>query len=377
VRKAGQELRVTTQLIRASDGVHLWSQTFDRNVADIFKVQDEISERVANALSATLAVTGQAIGKESDVEAYNLVLEGNYYKARRTKGDVEKAIQLYKAAIEVRPNYALPWARLASGYLTLEEAQGTPSAEDSAKIVAALDRAIQLDPNLVWAYYTRAGFEIAIKWDWAAAQADHERMRALDPGIYLLPLALGDMALLSGHVEESLQQYKRAIELNPLDPITMRALGVALCASERLQECLQYRLKLQQLHPELRGVNAFVGEARLLLGQVPDALDAMQKETEQDVKLAGLSAVYIAMGKHTESDAALKTLEERYAPDDAYQIAQLHAYRGEADASFEWLQRSFVMHNSNILFIKTDPWLRPLHRDRRFQNLLANLHLPE
>ncbi len=377
VRKAGQALRVTTQLIRASDGVHLWSQTFDRNLVDIFKVQDEISERVAYALNATLANTGLAIGKESDVEAYNLVLEGNYYKARRTKGDVEKAIQLYKRAIEVRPNYALPWARLASGYLTLEEAQGTPSAEDSAKIVAALDRAIQLDPNLVWAYYTRAGFEIAIKWDWAAAQADHERMRALDPGIYLLPLALGDMALVSGHVEESLQQYKRAIELNPLDPITLRAFGVALCASERLQECLQYRLKLQQLHPELRGVNAFVGESRLLLGQLPDALDAMQKETEQDVKLAGLAAVYSAMGKHTESDAALKTLEESYASDDAYQIAQLHAYRGEADASFQWLQRSFVMHNSNILFIKTDPWLRTLHRDRRFQILLANLHLPE
>jgi TolB-like protein/DNA-binding winged helix-turn-helix (wHTH) protein len=377
VRKAGQELRVTTQLIRASDGVHLWSQTFDRNLADIFKVQDEISERVASALNATLAITGQAIGKESDVEAYNLVLEGNYYKARRTKADVEKAIQLYQRAIEVRPNYALPWARLASGYLTLEEAKGTPSAEDNAKIVAALDRAIQLDPNLVWAYYTRAGFEIAIKWDWAAAQADHERMRALDPGIYLLPLALGDMALLSGHVEESLQQYQRATELNPLDAITMRARGVALCASERLQECLQYRVKLQQLHPELRGVNAFVGEARLLLGQLPDALDAMQKETEQDAKLAGLAAVYTAMGKHTESDAALKTLEEGYASDDAYQIAQLHAYRGEADASFEWLQRSFVMHNSNILFIKTDPWLRTLHRDRRFQILLANLHLPE
>jgi serine/threonine protein kinase len=377
VRKAGQELRVTTQLIRASDGVQLWSQTYDRNLADIFKVQDEISERVAKALNATLAVTGQPIGQESDVEAYNLVLEGNYYKARRTKGDVEKAIQLYKKAIDIRPNYALPWARLASAYLTLEEAKGTPSAEDNAKILAALDRAIRLDPNLVWAYYTRAGFEIAIKWDWAAAQADHERMRALDPGIYLLPIALGDMALVSGHVDEALQQYKRAIELNPLDPNSLSALGVALCASDRLQECLQYRLRLQQLHPEQRGVNAFVGEARLLLGQLPEALDAMQKEPEQDVRLAGLATVYTAMGKHTESDAALKTLEESYASDDAYEIAQLHAYRGEADAAFDWLQRTFRTHNSKILFIKTDPLLRNLRRDRRFQTLLADLRLPE
>ena len=376
VRKAGQDLRVTTQLIRASDGVQLWSQTYDRNLADIFKVQDEISERVAKALNATLAITGEPIGQESDVEAYNLVLEGNYYKARRTRGDVEKAIQLYQKAIDISPNYALPWARLASAYLTLEEAKGIPSDEDNAKILAALDTSLRLDPNLVWAYYTRAGFEIAIKWDWAAAQADHERIRALDPGIYLLPIALGDMALVFGHVDEAVQQYGRAIELNPLDPIALRALGVALCAAERLQECLQYRLKLQQLHPELRGVNAFVGEARLLLGQLPEALDAMQNESEQDVRLGGLGAVYTAMGKHTESDAALKALEENYASDDGYEIAQLHAYRGEPDAAFEWLQRSFRMHNSKILFLKTDPLLRNLRRDRRFQTLLANLRLP-
>ena len=157
----------------------------------------------------------------------------------------------------------------------------------------------------------------------------------------------------------------------------MRSLGVALCASERLQECLQYRLRLQQLHPELRGINAFVGEARLLLGQLPEALDAMQKEPEQDARLAGLTMAFAAMGKHPESDAALKTLEQSYASDDAYEIAQIHAYRGDADASFEWLQRSFRMHNSKILFIKTDPLLRNLRPDPRFQTLLAKLRLPE
>ena len=377
VRKVGDDLRVTTQLIRASDGVQLWSQTYDRNLADIFRVQDEISERVAKALNTTLAVTGLPVGQESDVEAYNLVLEGNYYKLRRTKGDVEKAIQLYKKAIDIRPNYALPWARLASGYLTLAEAKGTPSAEDNAKIVAALDRALHLDPNLIWAYYTRAGFEGAIKWDWAAVQADHERMREIDPGIYLLPLALGDMALVFGHVDEAVQQYKRAIELNPLESTALRQLGVALCATDRLQECLQYRLKLQQLHPEVRGINAFVGEAHLLLGQLPEALDAMQKESEEDRKLAGLAMVYSAMGRRAESDAAVKALEEGHASDDTYGIAQLHAYRGEPDAAFDWLQRSFRMHDSNIIYVKTDPLLRNLHRDPRFQTLLTNLRLPD
>ena len=118
-----------------------------------------------------------------------------YWKATttrrdRTRGDVEKAVQLYKQAIDITPSYALAWARLASAYMDLEVAGGTPSAEDDAKILGALDRAIRLDPNLVWAYYTRAGYEMAVKWDWAAARADEERMRALDPGnTYLLPSA--------------------------------------------------------------------------------------------------------------------------------------------------------------------------------------------
>jgi serine/threonine-protein kinase len=333
---------------------------------------------VANALNTTLALVDRSIGQESDAEAYNLVLEGNYYKARKTKANVEKAVQLYQKAIDTRPNYALAWARLASAYLNLEEAKGTPPAEDNAKILYALDRAIRLDPNLVWAYYTRAGFEMAIKWDWAAAHADHERMRALDPGnTYLLPSALGDMALVSGHVSEAVEQYERVIELSPLDAFSLKAIGIALCASDRLPECLRYRLKLQQLHPDFGGVNSFVGMARLYLGQLAEALDAMEKEPEEDLRLAGLAMVYTAMGKHTESDAPLRTLEERFAADDAYEIAQIHAYRGEADVAFEWLQRSYQMHDSKILFIKTEPLLRNLHGDRRFQTLLARLKLPE
>ncbi len=377
VRKSGNALRVTTQLIRASDGADLWSQTYDGSLADIFKVQDEISGKVAKALNATLALPDQPVGQESDVAAYNLVLEGNYYRARRTQSDIETALQLYKQAIEMRPNYALPWARLASAYLALEEAKGAPSADYNAEILGALHRAIQLDPNLVWSYYTRAGFEIAIQWDWAAAQADHERMRALDPGSYLLPLALGDTAMVAGHAAEAVQQYQRALELNPLDPVGLRALGEALCASEQLQECLRYRLKLQQLHPELRGINAFVGEARLLLAQLPEAFDAVQKEPERDIRLVGLAAIYAAMGKRSDSDVALKTLEEDYARDDSYEIAQMHAYRGEADAAFDWLQRSLQMHSSKMLFIKVDPFLRNLRGDLRFRTLLQSLRLPE
>jgi TolB-like protein/tRNA A-37 threonylcarbamoyl transferase component Bud32 len=377
VRKVGKAVRVTTQLIQASDGVQLWSQTYDADMGDIFKVQDEIADNVAKALNTTLSIAGAPLGRQADVEAYNLVLEGNYYKARRTKANVEKAVQLYRKAIDTRPNYALAWARLASAYLTLEQFNGTASAENNARIVDALERAIRLDPTLVWAYYTRAGFEIAIQWDWAAANADHERMRALDPGNSLLPSALGDMAMVSGHIAEALGYYERAIELNPLDGYSLESISEALCASDRLPECLQYRLKLQQLHPDFDGVNSLVGMAHLYLGQLAEARDAMSKEPEEDRRLAGLAAVYAAMGKRTESDAALKTLEHGFAADDAFEIAQIHAFRGEADSAFDWLQRSYQRHDSKILSIKTEPALRNLRSDRRFRALLVELKLPE
>lgn len=378
VRKGGQAIRVTTQLIQASDGAQLWSRTYDRNLSDIFTVQDEIAESVAKALNATLAIVDQPVGQQFDVEAYNLVLEGNYYKARRTVPDVQKAVQLYKQAIEVRPNFALAWARLASAYFNLEDLQGAPSPEANARISAALDRAIALDPKLVWAYFTRAGFEMAVKWDWAAANADHERIRALDPlNTYLLPSALGEMALVSGHVAEALEQYERVIQLNPLDALSLEAISAALCASDRLSECLRYRLKLQQLHPDYGGVNSSVGMARVYLGDLSGALGNMAQEPEEDRRLAGLAVVYAAMGRHAQSDAALQALESRFAATSAYKIAQIHAYRGEADRAFEWLQRSYQRHDSEIVWIKTDRLLRRLHGDRRFGALLTQLRLPQ
>lgn len=377
VRKGAHAIRVTTQLIQASDGRQVWSKTYDRKLSDLFAVQDEIADSVAKALNATLAIVEQPIGQETDVEAYNLVLEGNYYKARRTIPDVQKAVQLYRQAIDLRPNFALAWARLASAYFNLENLKGTPTPEDNAKITAALDRAIDLDPKLIWAYFTRAGFEMVVEWDWAAARADHERIRALDPqNTYLLPSALAEMAQVSGDIAEALAQYERVIQLNPLDALSLEAYSDVLCASDRLSQCLRYRLKLQQLHPDYGGVNSSIGFARLYLGDLTTALSDMEKEPQEDRRLAGLAIVYAAMGRRAQSDAALESLESRFATAGAYRIAQIHAYRGETDRAFEWLQRSYQRHDSKIVLVKTDPLLRSLHGDRRFRALLTQLRLP-
>jgi TolB-like protein/class 3 adenylate cyclase len=375
VRKDGQQLRITAQLIRGSDGVQLWSQTYDRNLVDIFKVQDEIAGEVSRALRVALLYGRQAGSREPDVRAYNLVLEGNYFKARKTLRDVEKAAQLYQQAIDINPDYALAWARLASAYMVEENLNGTPSENQNRRVLDALDRAMKLEPNLIWAYYTRGGFEMNVTWNWAAAQADAERMREIDPRFHLLPIAFGDIAFLFGEVDRAIELYQESLTRNPLGPNTLQALSDALCVADRLQQCLQARLRLQQLAPGFDGINSAIGIARLYLGQFTAALAAIQREPRQDYRLRSLAIAYLALGRRTESDAALNSLTEKFAARDPYGIAEVHAYRGEIDDAFRWLDLAYRSHDIGMLGLKTDPLLRNLHGDPRFPALVSRMRL--
>jgi len=375
VRKDRQQLRITAQLIRASDGVDLWSQTYNGSLLDIFNVQDEIAKQVSQALRVALRNGYRAGEQQPDIRAYNLVLQGNYFKERRTLPDIEKAAQFYQQAIDINPEYALAWARLASAYLVGEILRGVPSEDQSRRILASLDQAIRLDPNLVWAYYTRAGFEMNVLWDWAATKADVERMSEIDPRFDLLPRAFGDIALTLGQADRAVELYQDYLERNPLDPYTLNSLCIALCAANLRPQCLETRLRLLGLYPEYGGVNRSVGFAHLYLGQFAAALAAMQREPNEDYKLAGLAIVYSAVGRRAESDAALKPLVEKFAPSDAYGIAEVHAYRGDIDEAFRWLDRAYRDHNFAMVGIKTDPLLRNLHGDRRFQALLSRMNL--
>jgi TolB-like protein/predicted Ser/Thr protein kinase len=377
VRKDRRQLRITAQLIRASDGVSLWSHTYNRGLVEIFKVQDEIAQQVSQALRVALLNVNRPGNHEPDVRAYNLVLEGNYFKARRTLPDVEKSAQLYQQAIDISPDYALAWARLASAYLSEEILTGLPSQDQNRRILDALERAIRLDPNLVLAYYTRGGFEMNVTWNWAAAQVDTERMRQVDPRFFLVPRAFGDIALTFGEVDRAVQLYQDDLEHNPLDPAILDRVGIALCAANRLQQCLETRLRLLQLHPEYGGANRSVGIACLYLHQFAEALAAMQRETNEDYRLGGLAVVYSAMGRRTESDAALNSLTEKFASSDAYRIAEVHAYRGEIDEAFRWLDRAYRDHNFGMVGLRAEPLLRNLRGDPRFQALLSRMRLTD
>jgi tetratricopeptide (TPR) repeat protein len=377
VRKDGDQLRITAQLIGAADGVQLWSQTYDRKLVDIFQVQGEIAEAVSQALDVALRVASRVADREPDVQAYNLLLEGRYFEVRSTPRDVERAAELYERAVERDPEYALGWARLAHAYMLEEARQGPPSDEKNRRVLDALDRAIRLDPKLVYAYYTRAAFEGNIAWNWAAALADDQRAREIDPRSDLLLKAFGDHALVSGQVDRAIAQYQEALARNPLDPIILESLGYALCADKRFEACLRSRLRLVQLHPEFDGVNRAVGMARLYLGELGAALTAMQHEPNEDYRLRGLAEVFWAMGRRTDSDSALYLLVDKYASTDSYGIAAAHAGRGEVDDAFRWLERAYRRHDQELPGIKTDPEFANLRGDSRFHALLSRMRLTD
>jgi TolB-like protein len=386
VRKAGEELRITAQLIRASDGMHLWSEIYDRKLTDIFKVQDEISTTVANALNATLNGANDAGVQPSskgtmNVEAYNLFLQGNYLYFRGNKGDNAKATEFLQQALKLDPRYAVAWARLARVYAYQGWVGELPGVEAEARARDAVQRALTIDPNCAEAYYARGTIFYEVVGDWTAAKSDFARVVALDPrgdiGERAQSNNLELKAATSGDYGELVDNQRRYLERSPLDTPTMAFLASYQQLNGQLAESAATSRKLLQLNPDYATGQAQYALTLLLMGKKSEALAAAQKESDDASKLIVLACVYWALGRHTESDSALGALQREFADRNAYGIAQVHAYRGELGAAFAWLDRAYQQLRASLLYVKSDPLFRKLHGDPRFDAVLRKVKLIE
>jgi TolB-like protein/Flp pilus assembly protein TadD len=371
VRKAGRKLRITAQLIRASDGSHLWSQTYDRSLADVFKVQDEIAGTVAQALKVALR-SGTTGRTEASQEAYSLVLKGNYFWYRGTEADDDKALELYTEATRLDPNYALAWAKVA-------RATDKNSSESLAKALEAAQRSLHIDPKLAYAHYVLGRTHMYFEWDWAAAKAELERAIELDPDDLH---ARVELAYLTGGIfgqfDRKVRYLRQIVSTDPLDAESLEHLGVSLFLAGRFDEAGAAYRKLLQLYPAEDNANAAYGVILLLLHQPQEALAAIEKETDEASKLWGLAILDWEIGHRAESDAAVSQLEGKYASTRyvAY-IAEVRAYRGEVDAAFKWLDRAYQRNKLFMALMPVDPLLRNLHSDSRFEGMLVKLKLDQ
>ena len=370
VRKSGDRVRITAQLIRAQDGAHIWSRIYDRSLSDIFQVQDEIAGTVAQSLRVAMQSNAGHGKAPPNTQAYNLLLEGDYFLNRTTKPDTEHAIGLYKKAIALDPNYARAWAKLADAYGLL----GFFGLADIEGQREAIAQALRADPDLPEAHSAQGYMLKYYEWDWPGAEAAFRRADQLS-GEHRIGGAVASIGWMFGRIDESIAAHRRSLERDPLSAESYWGLGLDLFIAGRYQEAEAAFRKVSDLSPSHASAKALLALVLLYQDRASEALAALDQEPDPSWKALVSPIIYWRLSRREDSDAALEHLEKGYAATSAYQIAEVHAYRGEPDASFEWLERAYRQRDPGMTWIKVDPLLQNLRKDSRYQAFLVRMKL--
>ncbi|MGH9492554.1 MAG: protein kinase domain-containing protein [Terriglobales bacterium] len=378
VRKEGKRVRITAQLVQASDGFHLWSETYDRDLDDIFAVQDDIARSVAGSLKVALLGDKKTApsGQSKNVEAYNAYLQGQYFHDRRSKENLEKAVDYFQQAIKLDPGYAPAWVGLARAQARQAGGGYAPAEEGYQKAREATERALALDPNLAEAHAAMGSIKTVYDWDWVGADASFRRALALEPGNALAVASAAGLAFTLGHFQEALALDRQAVQLDPLSPPVHYSLAIHALYAGRLEEAVAALKKGRELNPERPAAHVLLGRVYLAQSRPQEALAEMEREKETVWRLYGLTLAYHALGRKKESDAALAELIASPQGPWAFQIAEAYAFRGEAGRAFEWLDRAYAQRDVGLAFIKGDPLLKSLERDPRYAAFLKKMRLP-
>ena len=373
VRKSGNIVRVTTELIRARDGVHIWSETYDRALDDVFRVQDDIATSVVKALKVQLLPSERAavLPRAVNSEAYYQYLLGRGLQGR---DDWPLALQAYRKAIALDPQFAPAYARLA-----IAENFVADRANDTAgfqRAVEAAERAVELGPDVADGYSARAFMRYTYLWDWKGAAADLERASALDPGDATVQRRYGDLLDTLGRLPEAIAATRRAIEMDPLSAPAWQSLGLYLYSVGELPAARQALNRSFEINPDGMYIHWHLGVLELLSSEPQKALTHFRQIKTQDLRLAGIAIAEHALHHATESQAALNELIATLPHEAADQIAEAFAWRGDRDKAFEWLERAYAQRDGGISDVKTDPLLAGLRSDPRYPAFLRKLGLP-
>jgi TolB-like protein/DNA-binding winged helix-turn-helix (wHTH) protein/Flp pilus assembly protein TadD len=381
VRHDGNHVRITAELIKADDGFQLWSQTYDREIKDIFGVEDDIAQAATEALQLKLlGGNGRPVAsnlRSTNPEAYQAYLQAQYFSGRgQSKKELGKALAYTDQAIKLDEKFASAWALRSSvqnemaEYGLIDPTEGYRKARDSA------ERAIALDPALASAYLALANTQIDYDWDWDAANISLTKAASLEPGNVEVFRLRSHLSRILGNLDQATRLYEQAVALDPLRPNSYSGLEYLLYVGGRYEDAQAALQKALDLNPQATYVHLTMGEALIVEGKPQQALAEIEKEPIEWGKLTGQALAYHALGREQDSNAALASLIEKYGPAGAFQIGQVYAYRGEADRSFEWLERAYKQRDPGLPEIKTDPLFKNLRRHPGYTELLKKMRLP-
>jgi serine/threonine protein kinase/Tfp pilus assembly protein PilF len=378
VRKEGKKVRITAQLINASDGFHVWSETYDRDLNDVFAVQEDIARSVANSLKVELLGGNPAApsAETKNSEAYNAYLQGRYFFERRDSESLEKALGYYEQAIKLDSSYALAWAQIAWLRANQADRGYLPSKEAYQKARVAAEKALALDSNLADANAALGWIKATYDWDWAGADACYQRALALEPGNATVVRSAGGLAATLGRLDEAMALHRRAVELDPLSAAARMNLGTYAYYAGQFDEAVAAFRKSLELSPAIPVVHHDLARVYLAQGRPQEALTEIQQEPEPVWRLFGQALVYHDLGKKQEADAALREFIAKYSDDSAYQVATAYAYRGETENAFEWLDKAYARRDTGLSDVKVDPLLNSIRSDTRYAAFLNRMRLP-
>jgi TolB-like protein/tetratricopeptide (TPR) repeat protein len=378
VRQSGSTLRITAQLVRTADGTQLWSAMYDREVTDVFQVQDDIAGAVVSALKVHLLPAQRVTNphRTGDSGAYAQYLLGNRYYNRATADGYRRAIAAYQRALALDPGYAAAWAGLSVAEVYAADTADTAAENDAHKQrgLAAADKAIALAPGLADGYTARGWMRSNFTWDWAGAQADFEKALAIDPSNTTVQRRYGQLLGSLGRVPEAIVAIRKAVALDPLSAPPWSNLGYYLLAAGQYRDARQALQHALVLNPESTYAQVNLAMLDLLEGNAAQAL-AMFRQSDDSFRPFGVALAEHSLGHARESQQALDELIRDYAQDSAVQVAEVYAWRGERDEAFRWLDRAYVQHDGGLSDIAFDPLLANLQGDPRFAAFLRRMGL--
>ncbi len=379
IRAEGGRLRITSKLIRVSDQVQIWSASYDSEPSSMLAFQRELSAAIAAQVHLRLSpdrLSALARRHSRNAEAYDLYLRGRHFWNQLTPAATRRAIDYFARAAELDPNYALAWSGLADSYTAGPINGDAPPQLVWPRAREAAANAIKAEPELAEVQTTLGFLKFWLEWDWPGAEAAFRKAIVLDPNYPLAHRMLGIVLAHLGRQEEARPAIRRARELDPLLAVH-HALSsqVAFCGRE-YSEAAQFARQSIVVDPEFWVGHLQLAQALEQLGQIEPALDALSSAgrfsggNSKVVSLRGY--IFAKLGRKDEAREVLRTLvaiaRERYVP--PYAVALVHAGLGEPDDTFEWLERSFGVHDVHLVFLPVDPKWDALRADPRFLSLL-------
>ena len=379
VRKDGQRVRISVALVNALDGTQRWSQTYDRELKDIFAVQTEIARSVAHRLRVTLLggeIRETAEPSNQSLEAYNAYLQAEFYFAQFTLESTQRSIEFYKEAIRLDPRYARAYAGLAWAYCRLGFFSGVQGRDAFTQARAAAEQALALSPDMAHARSALAYVHMNRDWDLASADAvlsEAIQRAPNDPGV---KNTLANLRSYQLRKEEALQLRRESVALDPLNVIHQTNLAGDLYGLGRYDEAETVARRALEIQPSAAQVHFALALIHISRGQFDAALQEARLESGAMYRRMGIALAEAARGDRAAADEALRMMIAEQAEENPWRIAVVYAFRREPDKMFEWLDRAYTLRDPRMLNLRSQEFFEPYNSDPRFIALCQKVGLP-